>query len=116
MKPIESRKTHLIAESEHNRNQLLAEMFALTSGVRALADRAKSFGLIASSATLLATGLAVFRRVKSPDAGAKPSWRQTLLRWAGQISALWLTLRTQRRDREQEVRYLKDNQTNHTRG
>ena len=113
MNPLESRKQILIAESEHNRGQLLEEMVALTAGARTLADRAKSFGFIASSAALLVTGLAAFRRVRSIDAAAKPSWRQTVFKWAGQISALWLALRPQRRD--QTPRFLKDNQTNHTR-
>ena len=74
MNPLESRKQLLIAESELNRAQLAGDLAALTAGVRTLADRAKSFGSIASSAAVLVAGLAAFRRGKPVDAVAKPSW------------------------------------------
>lgn len=49
LNPLESRKRLLIAESELNRAQLAGDMAALTTGIRTLTGRAKSFGAIASS-------------------------------------------------------------------
>jgi hypothetical protein len=98
--PLELRKQLLIAESELNRAQLAGDMTALTEGVRTLTDRAKSFGSIASSAAVLMAGLASFRRGKPADAGAKPSWLQTILKGAGMVSTLWLAFRSQGRDQK----------------
>lgn len=100
MNPLESRKRLLIAESEINRAQLQEEWEAMTNGVRSLADRAKSFASIASSAAVLLAGLAAFRRGKSVDADAKPSWLQTILKGAGLISTLWLAFRAKGHDQE----------------
>jgi hypothetical protein len=94
------RKQLLIAESELNRAQLAGDMTALTEGVRTLTDRAKSLGSIASSAAVLMAGLASFRRGKPADAGAKPSWLQTILKGAGMVSTLWLAFRSQGRDQK----------------
>ena len=102
MNPLESRKQLLIAESELNRAQLVQELAALTAGVRTLADRAKTFGSIASSAALLVAGLAAFRRGKSADADAKPSRWQTLLKGAGLISTLWLAFRAKNHDQKNQ--------------
>jgi len=93
MNPLESRKQLLIAESDRNRAQLAGDMAALTAGVRALNDRAQSFGSIASSAAVLVAGLAAFRRGKPVDADAKPSRLQTILKGASLISTLWLAFR-----------------------
>mgnify|MGYP006389099345 FL=1 len=98
MKPLESRKRLLIAESELNRAQLAEELTALTAGVRALTDRAKSFGTIASSAAVLVAGLATFRRGKPVGAERKPSWLQTIFKGAGLVSTLWLAFRSRGRD------------------
>ena len=73
-------------------------MAALTAGVRTFTERAKSFGSIASSAAVLLAGLAAFRRGKSADAAAKPSWPQTILKGAGLISNLWLAFRSRGSD------------------
>ena len=100
MNPLELRKGLLIAESELNRAQLAGDMVALTADVRALADRAKSFGSIASSAAVLVAGLAAFRRGKPVDADAKPSWLKTILKGAGLISTLWLAFRAKGHDQE----------------
>ena len=94
MNPLESRKQILIAESELNRALLVADLTELTAEVRTLTDRAKSFSGIASSAAVLVAGLAAFRRGKSADAEAKPSWPQTILKGAGLISTLWLAFRS----------------------
>ena len=98
--PLELRKQLLIAESELNRAQLAGDITALTEGVRTLTDRAKSLGSIASSAAVLMAGLASFRRGKPADAGAKPSWLQTILKGAGMVSTLWLAFRSQGRDQK----------------
>ena len=100
MNPLESRKQLLIAESELNRAQLAGDVAALTAELRALRDRANSFGSIASSAAVLVTGLAAFRRGKPVGAGAKPSWLRTILKGAGLFSTFWLAFRSQRRDRD----------------
>ena len=100
MNPLESRKQLLIAESELNRAQLVGEMAALTADVRTLADRARSFRTIASSAAVLVAGLAAVRRGNSVDADAKPSWRRSLLKGAGLISTFWLAFRSRARDRK----------------
>ena len=100
MNPLESRKQILIAESELNRAVLVGDLAALTAEVRTLTDRAKSFGSIASSAAVLVAGLAAFRRGKSVDDDARPSWAQTILKGAGLISNLWLAFRSPHRDQK----------------
>lgn len=100
MNPLESRKKMLIAESELNRAQLVGEMAALTSDVRALTDRARSFGSIASSAALLVAGLTALWRGKPVTADPKPSWLQTILKVAGLVSTFWLAFRSRRCDRK----------------
>ena len=97
MNPLESRKRLLIAESELNRAQLAQEWGAMTAGVHTLAGRARSFGSIAMAAAVLVAGLAAFRRGKSVEADAKPSWLQTILKGAGTVSTLWLAFRSQGR-------------------
>lgn len=97
LRPLESRKQLLIAESEINRGQMREEWQALTDEVRSLSDRAKSFGSIASVAALLVADLSAFRRGKSTAPGAKSSWPQTILQGAGLISSLWLAFRSRSR-------------------
>jgi hypothetical protein len=99
LSPLESRKRLLLAQSELNRAQMMEDMDALTAEVRALSGRAKSFESIASSAAVLVSGLAAFRRGKPPDADAKPSWLRTVLKGAGLVSNLWLALRPKGRNR-----------------
>lgn len=93
LSPLESRKQLLLAESELNRAQLVVDMAALSADVCALTDRAKSLGSIASSAAMLVSGLAAFRRSKPVDADAKPSWFKRILRGVGVVSSLWLAFR-----------------------
>jgi hypothetical protein len=100
MNPLQSRKQLLLAESELNRAQMVEDMAALTADVRALTGRAKSIGLIASSATALLMGLAAFRRKKSAPAGEKRSWLQTILKGAGLVSTLWAVFRSRGQDHE----------------
>jgi hypothetical protein len=94
MNPLASRKHLLVAESELNRALLVEDMATLTGEVRTLANRAKSFGSLASSAAVLVAGLAAFRRGPSGNTEAKPSWPQTILKGAGLISTLWLAFRS----------------------
>jgi len=91
----------LLAESELNRAQLIGDMTALTAEVRALAGRAKSIGIIASSAAALLAGLAALRRKKAAPADEKPSWLQTIFKGAGLVSSLWLAFRPRPRDRDE---------------
>ena len=94
LKALESRKQLLIAESELNRAQLAGDLATLTADIRALSGRAKSFGVIASAAAAVVAGLTTFRRGQSRDAGAKPSWLQTMFKSVGAISTLWQAFRS----------------------
>ncbi len=87
-------KQLLLAESELNRAQFEGDMAALRAGVGNLADRAKSFGSITSSAAVLVVGLAALQRAKPVKDAAKPSVLQSLVKHAGLISTLWLALRS----------------------
>jgi hypothetical protein len=100
MNPLQSRKQLLLAESELNRALLAGDMTAMRADVRALTDRAKSIGLMASSVAALVAGLAAFRRKKSAPGDAKPSCLQTILKGAGLISTLWLAFRPKERVQE----------------
>jgi len=102
--PLESRKQLLIAESELNRAQLAGDWAAITAGIRTVTDRARSFGSIASSAAVLAAGLAALRRGKSVDINAKSSWLKTILKGASLVSTLWLALRAKRQNQETSSR------------
>jgi uncharacterized membrane-anchored protein len=90
--PLESRKRLLIAESELNRAQLVGDITALTEGVHTFTGRAKSLGSIAAAAAALVAGLAAFRRNKSAEAPAKPSWFQTVVKGTKLVSSLWMAL------------------------
>jgi len=102
LNPLQSRKQLLLAESELNRAQLAGDMAAVTADVRALAGRAKSIGLIASSAAALVAGLAALRSRKAAPAGEKPSWLRTLLKGAGLVSSLWMAFRPRERGHRDE--------------
>jgi hypothetical protein len=102
MNSLQLRKQLLIAESELNRAQLQEDWQAMTDGVRSLADRAKSFGSMASAGAVLLTGLAALRHGKSQNGDAKPSWMKSLLKGAGLVSTFWLAFRSQRRDRKEK--------------
>ena len=95
MKPIELRKQILIAESELNRAQLVEDLQAIADEVHSLANQARTIGSVASAAASLVAGLASFRRKKSAPVPEKPSWLQTILKGAGLVSNLWLSLRPQ---------------------
>lgn len=108
MKPLESRKHLLIAESELNRAQLIEDVTALREDVHALARRGKSIASIIAAAAALMTGLAAVRRRKpAADANTKPSWLQSALKGASLVSSLWHSFRSNgqgRKDKQQETR------------
>jgi len=92
----------LIAESELNRAQSFQEWESMTADVRGLAERARSFGSMASSAASLVTGLWTFRRGQPvPDTG-KPSWIDTALKGMRLAASVGLAFRT--RDAKEEVK------------
>jgi hypothetical protein len=99
MSPLESRKQILLAESELNRTQMVRDMGALKSDVRALTHRAKSLGSIASSAAVLVEMVAAYKhgKAKSVDAGMKPSWLQAVLKGAKLAGSIWLAFRARPR-------------------
>ena len=98
--PLEMRKQLLLAESELNRTQFVQELQTVADGVRSLADRGKSFGLILSSTAMLVGFMAAFRRRKHVESGAKPSRLQSILNGAGLISKLWTAFRPQAREQD----------------
>jgi hypothetical protein len=90
MNQLEARKQLLIAESEINRLQLLAEWQTIADGVRSVTRKARSIGVIAMAASSLLSGLMSFRRTKPAQPGEKVSWWQTLLKGAQLVGSLWL--------------------------
>lgn len=91
--PLAVRKQLLLAESELNRARLTAQMTAVTSSVRSLADRTRHIRSVTASAAGLFAGLAVFQRSKQSIAAVKSSRIDSLLKCAGLISSLWLACR-----------------------
>jgi hypothetical protein len=97
MNPLAARKKILIAESELNRAQIVANGAELQAGLRALAARAKSFSSLASAAVVLVAGVAALRRGPRNRATTAPAtWRQTLVKGAGFASSIWLAFRAKR--------------------
>ena len=90
MKPLETRKQLLLAESALNRTQMVQELDAMKASINALTTRVKSMGSIASGAALLATTFIAFRRGKPGEShrGGMP-WLLMLRKGAGLISSLW---------------------------
>jgi hypothetical protein len=102
MNPLASRKKLLIAESELNRAQLVQDWQTLTAEVSGLAKEARTLRAIASATAGLVTGLISLRRKHRMPASAKPSWLQTLLKGAGQISTVWAAFRAPARPSRDE--------------
>jgi hypothetical protein len=90
---LESRKQLLIAESELNRAQLREEWRAMALGAHDLVRRAKTLAAWASSAALLAAGVAELRRPASAPGAGKSSWLQKILKVARVASTLWFAFR-----------------------
>ena len=97
LNPLQLQKQLLIAASELNRAQMDGDLAVMMSGVRQIANRARSLSLIASAVAAVVAGVAAFR--KPAESGAKTSWLQTLLKGAGLLSNLWLAFRIPGRDR-----------------
>ena len=94
MKPLESRKQLLIAESELNRAQLVQEWRTVRGEVHALTEQARTVRSIASAVAALVAGISNCRRpAAAPSASEKPSWWQTVLKGAGLVSTLWQSFR-----------------------
>ena len=102
LNPLESRKQLLLAESELNRARMADDIAAMAAGTRALADRVRTYGSLASSAALLAAGLTAFRRGKPVGGGPKRSRWQAVLKGAGLISTLWFAFRSRGRDQKDQ--------------
>jgi hypothetical protein len=98
MKPLESRKQLLLAESELNRAQLLQEWHLMRAEVHALTDQAKTVRAMATAAATLVAGLSSCRRQATAPTVEKPSWLQTILKGAGVVSSFWAEFRAPRRD------------------
>lgn len=96
---MQSRKRLLIAESELNRAQLAGDVAAMTAGFRSLAERARLFRSIASSAAVLLSGLAAVRSARRAEADVKTSRFQTILKGASLVSTFWLAFRSPRHER-----------------
>jgi len=99
MNSIQSRKKMLVAESELNRAQLFHDWQTMTEEVHALTKQARTIRSFAFAGVSLVAGLFSFQHKKSVPATEKPSWLQTILRGAGQLSNLWQAFRP--REREQ---------------
>jgi hypothetical protein len=93
MKPLESRKQLLIAESELNRAQLVREWRTMAGEASTLAHQARTISSLASAAASLVGGLLSLRRKISAPAAEKPPWWQTILKSAGLVSTLWQSFR-----------------------
>ena len=90
---LESRKQLLIVESELNRALLIQECGGVADGVRSLADGVATIRSMLSATASVMASLASFWSGKSGDAGAKPSWMDTILKRAGAVSNLWQAFR-----------------------
>ena len=102
MSPLAARKQLLIAESELNRAQLAGELAQARRNARALADRARMIGTIASAAAALVAGLSAMRGRKAEAPAGKLSWLKKALRVAGFVSSFWLAFRSQESAEKEE--------------
>ena len=94
MKPLESRKQLLIAESELNRAHLISDWENLAGEVHALTHRAKTVGRLASAAVALVSAVSFLRRHKSAPTAEKTPWWQTILKGAGWLGTFWSQVRS----------------------
>lgn len=96
MSRLESRKRALLAKSEQNRAELVADLVLMSSSVRALGEKAKTFRLVATSAATLVAGLTAFRKRRKQEAKAKTSWPGTILAGASLAYTIWLAVQSQK--------------------
>ena len=88
------RKDLLIAESELNRVQLMERWDAATAWHRTLSAGARTAGVVASAAALLAAGVRTFRNKRGSQNGAEASWLQRLIKGAGLVASLCAAFRS----------------------
>ncbi len=98
MNPLESRKKLLIAESDLNRAELIQEWGEMAEGVRSLAHRAKSFGIMSSATMSLVAGIAAFTSGRPAPAASKSSWFQKVASGVRLVSTIWLLFRSRGSD------------------
>jgi hypothetical protein len=89
--PLNLRKQLLVAESDLNRAQAVAEWHAVTGGLRRFAGPLKSLGGLAFTVATLAISL--FRGGKSVQPREKKSLLHTILENAGHLTSAWLAFR-----------------------
>ena len=94
--PLALQKQLLVAESELNRAQALAEWHHLAGGLRGFVGPFKSVGSAASTVAKLV--LCAFRSRQCARAGAKRSCLQTILDNAGLFTSLWVAFRSRSTD------------------
>ena len=93
LKPLEARRRLLVVESEINRAELLGEWQGLNSRVHGLAQQARSYCSILSTALAISTAFVAFRRVLPGKKTGRSSWISTLLKGARMGVSLWSAAR-----------------------
>jgi hypothetical protein len=88
------RKDLLIAESELNRAQLIERWDAATEWHQTLSAGARTVGVVASAAALLASGVRTFRNKRGSQNGTEASWLQPLIKGAGLVASLCAAFRS----------------------
>ena len=88
MSPLELRKRLLIAESELNRARLHQEWRSLAAVVSGVADRASSWGALASSIVTIVAGLAALTRRSPAPVATKSTWWQKIASGARLVGSL----------------------------
>lgn len=100
MTPTQSRKQILIVESDLNRAHLIGDLSQIGARVRTLRQHEKPLSSFATSAAVLIAGLNAFRSNASATTPNQPpstsSRLQSVLKYAGLASTLWLTFRNRR--------------------
>jgi hypothetical protein len=105
LKTLESRKQALLAESDFNRIELLKDWDALKVETNRVKKHLRNVGSIASSAALLATAAAFFRRrpeapkARENHAHTNASWVNAALNGARVGASLFLRLKSFLRER-----------------
>jgi hypothetical protein len=93
MTPLESRKRLLIAESDLNRAQLLAEIQELRSGLDRIFAQTGFFGTLISTLKIAANTFSALRSSAPGSPGGRHPWWTWLSRGAEVALSLWRTFR-----------------------
>jgi hypothetical protein len=96
------RKDLLIAESELNRAQLMNEWEAAAEWHRTLSAGARTVGVVASAAALLASGVRAFRSKRGSQNGGEVAWLQPVIKSAGIIASLCAAFRLRGSDQTEK--------------